>query len=93
MPISHTLYLNDCLPNGCLVQPGFDDSRTNHSSIAQQPSVLSAYGHGEAHWNELVACVRETFAPFDIDIVTDDPGQADHFEVMIGGSYAQLSLG
>ncbi len=93
MPISHTLYLNDCLPNGCLVQPGFDDSRSNHSSIAQEPSRLSAYTHGDAHWSELVACVRETFAPFDIDIVTDDPGQADHFEVMIGGTFRELVSG
>jgi len=93
VPISHTLYLNDCLPNGCLVQPGFDDSRSNHSSIAQEPSRLSAYTHGEAHWNELVACVRETFAPFDIDIVTEDPGQASHFEVMIGGTFEELVSG
>lgn len=93
MPISHTLYLNDCQPTGCMVRPGFDDSRSDASSIADDLSYLPPYPHGAAHWDELVACVRETFAPFDIDVVTNDPGQASHFEVMVAGSLGDLISG
>ncbi len=89
--VSHKLYLNDCQPNGCTVSPGADDSLTNHSSIPRSLVTLDAYAHDTAHWNELVACVRETFKPFDIEIVTEDPGTADHFEVMIGGTSRQLN--
>ena len=90
LSVSRTLYLNNCLPNGCTVSPGFDDSITNRSSIPSGPVTLDGYSHGEAHWQELVQCVRDTFKPFDIAIVTDDPGTASHFEVMIAGKSHQL---
>jgi uncharacterized protein (TIGR03382 family) len=35
--------------------------------------------------------VRDTFKPFDIEVVTEDPGSASHFEVMIGGTSRQLN--
>lgn len=82
---SHTIFVNDCRPNGCIVTPGDDDSRTNRSSIPQQTSQIPAWPYGDAEWAELVQCVRETYAPFDIQIVTTDPGQASHFEVFVGG--------
>jgi len=87
-PVSHVLYLNDCKPNGCVVRPGGDDSRTNTSSIPQSQRTLSAFPYG--YWDQLVACVQDTFAPFDIQITTQDPGNASHFEVMVGGTAAQL---
>ncbi|MBS1121855.1 MAG: toxin [Deltaproteobacteria bacterium] len=90
-PVSHKLYLNDCQPNGCTVSPGSDNSLTNRSSIPQSAVTLDAYSHGQAHWDELVACVRETFKPFDIEIVTENPGTEAHFEVMIGGTSRQLN--
>jgi hypothetical protein len=88
--VSRVLYLNDCRPNGCTVLPGFDDSRTNRSSIAENQRLISPFSYGDAYWNNLVQCVRETYAPFDIEIVTDDPGSMPHFEVMIGGRATQL---
>ncbi|MGN6106230.1 MAG: hypothetical protein ACTHU0_14070 [Kofleriaceae bacterium] len=88
--VSHTLYLNDCRPNGCTVRPGGDNSLNNTSSIPRTLVTLPAYPHGQAHWDELVACVRETFKPFDIQVVTAAPDPANHFEVMIGGSSVQL---
>src|SRR5262245_22072178 len=41
--VSRTIYLNPCLPSGCTVYPGFDDSRSDHSSIPNAQSVLTAY--------------------------------------------------
>lgn len=88
--VSNTLYLNRCV-GGCALQPGFDDTRTNHTSIAFAPTTLSAWPHGDTLWTDLVTCVKETFRPFDIDVVTDDPGNANHFEVMVAGTFAQLN--
>ncbi len=88
--VSHTLYLNNCLPDGCTVSPGADNSLTNRSSIPNSPVTLDAWSWGDQHWNDLVACVKETFLPFQIDVVTTDPGTADHFEVMVGGRSTQL---
>jgi MYXO-CTERM domain-containing protein len=89
--VSHVLYLNDCLPNGCTVNPGADDSRSDRSSIAESQRHLDAWSYGDQKWNALVACVKETYAPFDVQITTEDPGTAEHFEVMIGGRATQLN--
>ncbi|MBA3452096.1 MAG: Ig-like domain-containing protein [Deltaproteobacteria bacterium] len=89
--VSNKLYLNDCRPNGCTLNPGSDDSRTNHSSIVQSQVRLDAWAHGDVMWAELVQCVKDTFLPFEIEVVTTDPGTANHSEVMIGGLAAQLS--
>ena len=88
---SRTLYVNDCLPNGCTVRSGSDSSLTNTSSIADTTVTMAAYMHGQAHWDEVIACVRETFAPFDIQVTTDDPGTAPHYEVMVAGLATQLN--
>jgi len=94
--VSRTLYLNDCKPNGCTVTYGLDSSLTNRSTIPQQSAsvTLDAYAHDQAHWDQLVACVKETFKPFDIQVVTTDPGPSvNHFEVMVGGTSRQLNPG
>jgi len=90
--VSRILYLNDCKPNGCTVTPGTDSSLTNRSSIPDTTVVLDAYQHSQAHWDSLVQCVKDTFAPFTIQVVTVDPGSTvNHFEVMVGGADVQLN--
>ena len=93
--ISHKLFVNRCV-GGCVVQPtGFmqDDSRTNKSSIADSPVTLTAYSQGDAKWNALIDCVKQTFIPFNVEIVTVDPGPSvAHFETMVtGGSSQELN--
>jgi MYXO-CTERM domain-containing protein len=88
--ISHVLYLNKCA-GGCTVHPGQDDARSDTSSIADQQRTLPGYSYGDAAWNELVQCVRDTYSPFDIQVVTEDPGTTPHAEVMIGGHALDLN--
>jgi hypothetical protein len=47
--VSHILYLNDCQPGGCTVNPGADDSRTNRSSIMENQRLLSPFSCGETY--------------------------------------------
>lgn len=88
--LSRIVYVNDCRPNGCTLTPGVDDSRTNRSSIPQSTVVLDAWAHGDARWAEVIECVKETFLPFNIEVVTTNPGNVNHFEVMVGGTSTQL---
>jgi MYXO-CTERM domain-containing protein len=89
--VSRKLYINDCKPNGCSVSPGADSSLNNTSSIPQSAVVLPAYHHGQAHWDSLIDCVKKTFEPFTIEVVTVDPGNTvPHFEVMVGGTDTDL---
>jgi uncharacterized protein (TIGR03382 family) len=87
--VSNVIFLNRC-KGGCVVKPGDDDSRTNTSSIAQQQSVLTEWPYGDQQWGNLVQCVRDLYAPFNVKITDVDPGTANHFEVMVAGSAAAL---
>ena len=92
-PIAHVIYLNDCLPDGCRVSPGNDDVQAGTSTLPQALSTIPGYSWGTDSWNALVACVQATYAPFDIQVVTVDPGAANHFEVLIGGNPSDIQLG
>lgn len=91
---SHILYVNDCLPGGCTVRSGSDSSLTNMSTISPQGSTVTMqpYMHGQEHWDKVIECVKATFAPFDVTVVTEDPGTSvPHYEVMAAGTSAQLN--
>ena len=88
---SRILYLNRCL-GGCELSPGFEDSRSNHSSIIKNSRNLSEFKHSEEDWREVVDCVRQLYAPFEIKVVDEDPGQADHFEAMVAGTAVEAGF-
>ncbi len=89
---TRTIFLNRCV-GGCQVTTGQTDSRTNRSSIADT-GRLGAFSRGDTVWDNVVACMRDVFAQTgsDVDIVTTDPGNVPHFEIMIGGTPGQLGF-
>jgi MYXO-CTERM domain-containing protein len=89
---TNKIYLNRCA-GGCLVTRGTTDSRTNRSSVPNvNQGSLSAFSRGDTVWNNVVSCVRDVFSPFGVEIVTTDPGNVNHFEIMIAGTPGQLGL-
>ena len=83
-PTTNILFLNRCA-SGCVVTPGFDDSRQNRSSILDSVAQFDAYPHGDDSWNRMVACVDALYAPFDIIVTDQDPGNVPHFEAIVAG--------
>lgn len=91
--VSHLIYMNNCLPNGCTVYPGNDDSLTQRSSIPQTQSHLAGYAWGPDSWNTLVQCMKDMYAPFDVQITDQDPGTSvPHFELMVGGHSTDIGI-
>jgi hypothetical protein len=90
---SHVIYLNRCAGAGCNIVQGTTNSTTDpvHSSLGH--GVLSPFSHGDATWNTVVACMREVFAPFAVEITEVDPGALPHFEIIFGGTPQQIGLG
>jgi uncharacterized protein (TIGR03382 family) len=84
---SRIMFLNRCV-GGCTVTYGSENSSNNRSSIAQ--GTLSAWSYGDAKWNQLVECVEEIMAPFDIDVTDVDPGQTEHMEALVAGLASQF---
>ncbi len=92
-PTSRTLFVHRC-PEvvGCPITAGNeDDSSANISSIAGFSQVtIGPFTRGDAVWAGVMACVRETYAPFNIDVTDVDPGGDPHYEVIVGGKNADL---
>jgi hypothetical protein len=89
------LYLNRCA-GGCTATAGRDDAVTDHSSILGRDGVpstvsLAPFMWDDATWNGVVQCVKETYAIYGVEVVTDPPA-GPHVEVMVAGTAAALGL-
>lgn len=84
------IYLNGCFDGGCVIQGGFEDSRSNHSSIVNGTFELPPYPYG--NFDDVVACVRNTYARFNVQIVTEDPGNVPHWEHIISGRSEDIGI-
>ncbi len=96
--ISHILYVNRCA-GGCeIVYSEQDNALTNESSVpggnSPPPSgtmfTLQEFGHGDAVWEEIMSCVRQVYAPYDVTVTDEDPGQVPHHENMAAGAPSQI---
>src|SRR5689334_18074580 len=65
---SHIIYLNRCAGAGCNIVQGTTNSTTDpvHSSLGH--GVLSPFSRGDTTWNTIVSCMREVFAPFNVEL-------------------------
>ncbi len=89
--ISNIIFLNRCA-GGCRVFPGArSDARANTSSIIDEESVVTQFEHGDDAWNAVVACVKETYAPYNVVVVDEDPGpNVIHHEAIVAGSPSDI---
>jgi uncharacterized protein (TIGR03382 family) len=89
----NTIFLNRCAAGCTVTGPGSTDSRIDKSEIVSGSHVLTKFTYGDATWTSLVACVRDVFSPFNVQVTDVDPGSASHFEIMIGGNPQDLGFG
>jgi hypothetical protein len=84
---SRLVYLKRCPPAGCAVHfASQNDSRTGASTIVPSgTSLVGPFTQPDAVWNDLMACARRVFAPFNIGVTDVDPGNVPHFLNIIGG--------
>src|SRR5688572_26714874 len=86
---SRIVYLNK---NGVTLAPGNNDARTNRSTIVTQTTSIPAWNVSATNWQATLTCMRELFAPFDVQIVDTDPGNVPHMEAVFGGSPQQVGM-
>jgi hypothetical protein len=90
--VSPIIYVNPCR-GGCSFTPGGNDSRDNTVSFIQGPVTVTEFEHDQATYDAVIACVREVYRPYDVEIVTADPGNDNHHEAILAGSPEELGLG
>ncbi|MCC6999470.1 MAG: hypothetical protein IT370_32975 [Deltaproteobacteria bacterium] len=75
--------------------PGWEDSASDTSTVVygRADAVdVPAWQGSAAHWQQLVSCVRDRYAPFAIDIVERRPGSGDYIQAVIGGRSSVLGF-
>jgi uncharacterized protein (TIGR03382 family) len=86
---SRTLYLNR---DGAILRPGDNDSSRNRSSIVALPTLIDGWYVDDDTWAETVDCIAAIYAPFDVTITDEDPGDVPHIEAVIGGHPSAVGL-
>lgn len=89
---SSIIFLNRC-EGGCTLYPGYNDSRTNRSSIIGGTVNVSAFEHGDMAWDSVVNCVKGMYEPFGVTITDQDPGNVPHFEAIVAGTPQEIGAG
>jgi hypothetical protein len=87
---SHTLFLNRC-PGGCTITSGNESAVNNTSSIqGNGVSNYSEFSYGEARWQQVLQCVRETYAPFNVNVVDTRPTSGVYWMTIVAGTSSQF---
>lgn len=87
--VSPIIYVNRCI-GGCNITPGPNDARVNTSSIISGSTTLTEFEHADDIFDQTVECLRAVFLPYNVQIVTEDPGNAPHHEAMLAGVPAEV---
>jgi len=90
-PPSRLLYVNWC-DGGCTLNGGGEDSRTNNSSIIRGTKTLTAFTGSAETRAQILACVRNAYARFNIQVVDRDPGNVPHWETLAAGLPGQVGF-
>ncbi len=90
--VPRILFLNRC-KGGCTLTPGADNAIENTSQIVPQTVTLPEFPYGDDVWDEVVACVRDQYSPFNINVTDNDPGTIPHFESIVAGDAAAVAPG
>jgi MYXO-CTERM domain-containing protein len=89
--VSNVIYLNNCKPNGCAITPG-NDSTQNKSSIVHAASTVAAWTYSDAVWTQVVDCVKATYAPFGVNIVTTRPASGAYHMAIVAGTPQNVGM-
>jgi uncharacterized protein (TIGR03382 family) len=89
---THTIYVHRCVGSDCTVVQGTTNSTASPVRSSLGHGVLAEFSQGDATWNTVMDCMREVYAPFNVQITDVSPGSAPHFEIMVGGRPEQIGL-
>jgi len=93
--VSNILYINRCADGCDITKSETNNALTEESSIpegAASTYTVQPFGHGDPLWEELMSCIREVYAPYDVVVTDEDPGNVPHHEAIAAGTSANVGL-
>ena len=89
-PTRRILFMNR---DGGTYRVGRNNSSTNVSSVPTQTSTLPKYEGSEQDWAEIMTCMKEQYARFNVDVTDVDPGNVAHVESVMSGRPEMIGMG
>ena len=87
---SHTLYFNNCQPNGCTIHVGATNALTDTSDLPSRTSTVAAFNQNATAWASVLSCARSVMSPFNVTITDQRPASGDFFELIVAGSASDI---
>jgi hypothetical protein len=86
--VSHVIFMDRCT-GGCTITPGSDGTQNQSQIIGNSTRNLSAYSGTDAQWQQIVSCVKSTYAPFNVTITDVKPTSGAYHHAMVAGTASQ----
>lgn len=78
---------------GTYTAGGFgEDSRRNRSSIINGSATIAPFSGSDSRWTQIMDCVRDTYAPFNVEVTDVDPGNVSHVECVTSGRPQDIGM-
>lgn len=61
----------------------WEDATSNQSTIVNGTDNVPPFPYSQAVWDDVMDCMREIYAPFNITVTDVDPGNVTHFESVV----------
>jgi len=92
--ISNIIYLNRCAGGCTITKSQFNNALTDESRIPMgsdgQVFTVGQFAYSDTTWNAIVQCVREVYAPYNVEITDVDPGNVTHHMAIVAGLNSDL---
>src|SRR5688572_29841422 len=82
-------YLNR---DGGTFTPGRNDARTHRSSLVDRARLVPRSDVSDDSWGEVVTCLQDQFARWNVVVTDDDPGNVAHLESVIAGDPTDIDM-
>lgn len=100
--VSNIIYLNRCT-GGCTITktdyPRSSATGNNTWIIGDTQATpagtqfhISEFAFSQAVWDEVVQCVKDVYAPYNVQVVTEDPTPALHHEALVAGTSTDYGI-
>jgi len=94
--VSPLIYVNGCWSGCTFTKSSTSDAISDLTiigGVSQGTSMtLSPFGYSQNVWDLTIACIREVYSPYNVQVITDDPGAVPHHEAVMAGRGSEMSL-
>lgn len=94
--VSPLLYVNRCRGGCQFTKSSLSDAINNLTIIggvsAGTRMTLSEFAYDETVWQQTVDCIKAVYAPFGVQVVTEDPGNTAHHEAVLAGRAMEMNI-